>query len=552
MHPISAKNDPTEVKCAGSVKFDDRFAERLCRELTSSGLVDASAIGRARRATDQTQERLDHAFVRLGIVPEPKLIGILAQLLDLEVATQEPADIDINLIQDIPPEFFRSGRLLPCRVHDGVVDVIVSDPFNLDPVAALSYRLDLSARRYLATATDLDRLIEAVLAPVAATSETLTRGDDGLDDDTERLRDLASEAPIIRLVNQVITRAVNEQASDIHFESLISALRIRFRRNGDLETVETLPSEMRPAVISRLKVLARLNIAERRLPQDGRIKIAARGREVDLRVSTIPSVYGESVVLRILDRTTVGTELNELGLGPAISTRLFQALDHPNGLLLVTGPTGSGKTTTLYAALHRLNDPRVKLFTIEDPVEYQIQGVIQIQVQPKIGLDFATSLRSILRQDPDVILLGEIRDGETARIAIQSALTGHLVLSTLHTNSAVASLTRLMDMGIESYLVSSTLIGILAQRLIRTVCTACRGTGCPSCRHSGFDGRTTIGEYLEISPPIKSLIASRATEDEIEKAAIDGGMVRMADDGMAKARRGITTESEVLRAVSTV
>ena len=331
---------------------------------------------------------------------------------------------------------------------------------------------------------------------------------------------------------------------------LVSGLRIRFRRNGELETVDTLSVELRPAVISRLKVLARLNIAERRLPQDGRIKIAARGREVDLRVSTIPSVYGESVVLRILDRATVGTELDELGLRQTISTRIFKALERPNGMLLVTGPTGSGKTTTLYAALHRLNDPRRKLFTIEDPVEYQIQGVVQIQIQSKIGLDFATCLRSILRQDPDVILLGEIRDAETARIAIQSALTGHLVLSTLHTNSAAASITRLLDMEVESYLVASTLIGILAQRLVRTLCMECNGEGCKSCRHSGFSGRTTIAEYLEVSPAIRSLLADGASEHEIEKAAFENGMVSMFDDGMAKVRLGITTEAEVLRAVS--
>jgi general secretion pathway protein E len=530
--------------------FDEVFAESLCQELTLSGVADTSAVARARRAIEQTGERLDQAFVRLGLVPEAKLVEALAHLLGLEVARLEPSEIDASLIQDIPPGFFRSGRLLPFRIRDGSVDVIISDPFNLDPVAALSYRLERPTRCFLTTSTDLDRLIEGVLTPVAVTAEPLTRNDDGIDDDTERLRDLASEAPVIRLVNQVITRAVDESASDIHFESLVSGLRIRFRRNGELETVDTLSVDMRPAVISRLKVLSRLNIAERRLPQDGRIKIAARGREVDLRVSTIPSVYGESVVLRILDRTTVGTELSELGLGPAISKKVFKALERPNGMLLVTGPTGSGKTTTLYAALHRLNDPRLKLFTIEDPVEYQIQGVVQIQIQPKIGLDFATCLRSILRQDPDIILLGEIRDAETARIAIQSALTGHLVLSTLHTNSAAASITRLLDMGVESYLVASTLIGILAQRLVRTLCLECKGDGCAACRHSGFAGRTTIGEYLEITPKIKSLLADGASEQEIERAAVEGGMISMYEDGIAKVREGLTTEAEVLRAVS--
>jgi general secretion pathway protein E len=542
---------PFEHSKAGHIRFDAAFAEILCRVLASTGAMDGSAIARARRATEQTGERLDQAFVRLGLVPETKLVEMIARLLGLEVATMDPGEIDTSLIQDIPANFFRDGKLLPFRKWDAGVDVLVSDPFNPDPVAALSYRLDLQIRRFLTTSTDLDRLIEAVLAPIAVAVEPLARNDDGIDDDTERLRDLASEAPVIRLVNQVITRAVDESASDIHFESLVSGLRIRFRRNGELETVDTLSVEMRPAVVSRLKVLARLNIAERRLPQDGRIKIAARGREVDLRVSTIPSVYGESVVLRILDRTTVGTELSELGLGSAISSRMFKALERPNGMLLVTGPTGSGKTTTLYAALHRLNDPRLKLFTIEDPVEYQIQGVIQIQIQPKIGLDFATCLRSILRQDPDIILLGEIRDAETARIAIQSALTGHLVLSTLHTNSASASITRLLDMGVEGYLVASTLIGILAQRLVRTLCTDCGGNGCATCRHSGFAGRTTIGEYLEITPKIKALLTDGASEHAIEQVAIEGGMSRMFDDGMDKVRQGLTTEAEVLRAVST-
>ena len=398
-----------------------------------------------------------------------------------------------------------------------------------------------------------------------------------LEDDAERLKDLASEAPVIRLVNQIAARAVETGASDIHIEPFEDTLRIRYRYDGVLQEAENPPVRMAAAIVSRIKIMARLDIAERRLPQDGRIRLAVRGQDVDFRVSTVASMYGETVVLRVLDRGAVQFDWNKLGLAPAVVQRLGSALELPNGIVLVTGPTGSGKTTTLYTGLLALNTIARKIVTIEDPVEYQLRGINQIQVRPQIGLTFANLLRTILRHDPDVIMVGEIRDLETAQIAVQSALTGHLVLSTLHTNSAAATITRLRDMGLEDYLISAVLRGILAQRLVRRLCMDCRRpaeapaslverfgldpdghgrpvmlwhpVGCPSCRGTGFRGRQAIAEFLIPDQAIERLIFARADHNEIERAAIAGGMVPMFRAGIVAALEGSTTIEEVVRSI---
>jgi general secretion pathway protein E len=394
----------------------------------------------------------------------------------------------------------------------------------------------------------------------------------------QRLRDLASEAPTIRLVNQIIATAVEAGASDIHIEPGIDTVLVRYRIDGALRTARTLDPSQRAAVTSRIKVMANLDIAEQRLPQDGRIKIAVRGVDIDFRVSTIPIGFGESVAMRILDRSRVELDFATLGFDPAQIEALEKLMKQPNGIVLVTGPTGSGKTTTLYTALKALNTTDRKLFSVEDPVEYQLAGVNQVQVKPAIGLDFPHALRAILRQDPDVIMVGEIRDLETARIAIQASLTGHLVFSTLHTNSAASAMTRLVDMGIENYLLASTVKGVLAQKLVRRLCPHCaephanaaywadelarnvrglaahgkpnilQAPGCGRCGHSGFAGRTTIGELLLVDDRIQRLLVGGASDIDIEEAARGAGMTGMYDAGALKAWRGETTIDEVLKA----
>jgi general secretion pathway protein E len=395
------------------------------------------------------------------------------------------------------------------------------------------------------------------------------------DADVQHLKDLASEAPVIRLVSLIITNALEARASDIHIEPFENRLVVRYRIDGVLHEVESPPRKFSAAVISRVKIMANLDIAERRLPQDGRIRLRIQGKEIDLRVSTVPTMHGESVVMRILDKGGVALDFKRLGFEKDTLERFLEVLTQPHGILLVTGPTGSGKTTTLYTALERLNQPDVKILTVEDPVEYQMPGINQIQVKPQINLTFANALRSIVRQDPDVIMIGEIRDIETAEIAVQSALTGHLVLSTVHTNDAASTMNRLLDMGVEDYLLTSTVIGILAQRLVRTLCEQCKEphvalpeiveqmglgrfstrkeitlykpTGCPQCAQTGYSGRISIMEMLPMTDPMRSLVMKHATATDLKAEAIRERMLTMYEDGLRKAVRGITTFEEVLR-----
>jgi general secretion pathway protein E len=391
-----------------------------------------------------------------------------------------------------------------------------------------------------------------------------------LSEDVHHLRDMAFEAPIVKLVNMLITRAVESRTSDIHIEPFENSMKVRYRIDGALTDIESLPKRIQPAVISRIKIMSRMNIAERRLPQDGRIKLRVSGRDIDLRVSTIPTIYGESIVMRILDRGSALIVLDHLGFPETVQQEYEKLITTPYGMILVTGPTGSGKTTTLYASLNKINSVDKKIITVEDPIEYQIDGINQIQVKPKIGLSFANGLRHIVRQDPDVIMVGEIRDIETAEISIHSALTGHLVFSTLHTNDAPGAVTRLLDMGIEGFLVSSSLIGVLAQRLVRMICPVCKepfkpqhelvdklhlkdneetyhGKGCDECRHTGYRGRTGIFEFMVIDSELRQLILERSSADIIRKKAVANGMHVLRENGWEKVRQGITTVEEVLR-----
>jgi general secretion pathway protein E len=550
--------------------------ERIVIALLARGKLKEADLIRARRLQEQDGGSLLTLLGRLGLVSERDHAEACASELNLPLRSARD-------VPELPPEevslsvkFMKQFHVVAVAADAEAVDVMLADP--QDPYALDAVRLATArdVRPAVALRSEIDELIErwhgqgrSAMEGIVDTAE----GEEGFDD-VEHLRDLASEAPVIRLVNLVIQRAVELRASDIHIEPFENRLKVRYRIDGVLEEGESPPPNLTAAVISRIKIMAKLNIAERRLPQDGRIMQRVQGKELDLRVSSMPTAHGESVVMRLLDRETVVLDFGKLGFGPQFMPRFQQVLEQPHGIVLVTGPTGSGKTTTLYTALSKLNTPDVKIITVEDPVEYQIEGINQIQAKPQIGLDFANALRSIVRQDPDIIMIGEMRDLETARIAIQSALTGHLVLSTLHTNNAAGGITRLLDMGVEDYLLTSTVNGIVAQRLIRKLepIHAERYVASPeqiekfglrryqpqgdiflhrarpsSLSPTGYLGRTTIMELLVMDDEVRRAVMRHAGMDEIEKLARQGGMNTMYEVGIAKALRGETTIEEVLR-----
>ncbi len=556
---------------------DDLMAQ-LGRLLVERGHCDARSVERGRRMADESGQRLNDVLIQLGLVGERALADTYCALLGLKLAT--PDRYPQEAVPDasrLTGRFLRHNRAVPIGVEGGALILATSDPLNPFPPQAVTAAVMMPVRLEVAIPIELEAALDRLYPQEGQSAgEAKPQSDDAVEDDAERLKDLASEAPVIRLVNQIIQRAVETQASDIHFEPFEDQLRLRYRYDGVLHEAESPPARLTPAITSRIKIMARLDIAERRLPQDGRIKLAVRGTDIDFRVSTIPSLYGETVVLRVLDRSTVAFDYGRLGLAPAVIAQVGHALDMPNGIVLVTGPTGSGKTTTLYTGLLSLNSVSRKVVTVEDPIEYQLRGVNQIQVKPGIGLTFATLLRSILRQDPDVIMVGEIRDLETAQIAVQAALTGHLVLSTVHTNSAAATISRLRDMGLEDYLLTAVLRGILAQRLVRRLCRNCavevdaapelverfdlerraggrprlwHPAGCDQCRQTGFRGRQAIAEFLQPNAEIERLIFRRADHTEIERAAVASGMVTMFDAGLSAALAGDTTVEEVVRSI---
>ena len=548
----------------------------LAALLIVNGHCDPATIERGRVIAADSGQRLDRVLIQFGLLGERGLAETFAALLGLPLA--DPACYPNEtppLVERLSPRFLRAARAVPVEDDGATLRLAVADPLDAFTTAAVAAATGRRVNLLVGIPIELDAALDRLFPdPDRATPDTDAAPSEH---DAERLKDLASEAPVIRLVNSIIARAVETQASDVHVEPFETRLRVRYRYDGVLQEAESPPPRLTAAITSRIKIMARLDIAERRLPQDGRIKLAVRGQEVDFRVSTIPSLYGETVVLRVLDRNTVAFDPAKLGLPAPVVLKFNSSLNLPNGIVLVTGPTGSGKTTTLYTGLLSLNSVARKVVTVEDPIEYQLPGVNQIQVKPQIGLTFASLLRSILRQDPDVIMVGEIRDFETAQIAIQAALTGHLVLSTVHTNSAAATISRLRDMGCEDYLLTAVLRGVLAQRLVRRLCTVCAreedapaplierfhldrmagpGTirlrhpvGCPQCRETGFRGRLAIAEFLQPSPEIDRLIFARAEQSEIERAAVAGGMVTMFDAGVSAALAGITTIEEVARSV---
>jgi general secretion pathway protein E len=552
--------------------------ERVVELLVERGRVKDADVARARRLQEETAGSLLALLARLGLVSERDHAEACSTVLGLPL-------VGAKDVPELPPDgvaltakFMRQFHVVPVADAADHVTVLVADP--QDPYACDAVRLATGkdVRVSVALRSEIDDLIErwhgqgrSAMGAIVETAD----GDGSADlDDVEHLRDLASEAPVIRLVNLVIQRAVELRASDIHIEPFENRLKVRYRIDGVLEEGESPPQNLTAAVISRVKIMAKLNIAERRLPQDGRIMLRVQGKELDLRVSTMPTAHGESVVMRLLDRETVVFDFHKLGFTDEFLPQFRRVLEQPHGILLVTGPTGSGKTTTLYTALSKLNTPDVKIITVEDPVEYQIEGINQIQAKPQIGLDFAHALRSIVRQDPDIIMIGEMRDLETARIAIQSALTGHLVLSTLHTNNAAGGITRMLDMGVEDYLLTSTINGILAQRLVRRLepTHAERYVASPEevekfglRRHqpegdihlyrprpselspTGYLGRTTIMEFLVMDDALRRAVMRHAGMGELEQLARDAGMRTMYEDGIVKALAGQTTIEEVLR-----
>ncbi|OBS52682.1 secretion system protein E [Methylosinus sp. 3S-1] len=544
--------------------------------LVQEKAIDELALQRSQRAARQSGERFDRVLTKLGLVSENDLSAHLGKFLAIPVIA--PADLpeEVALAEQIPQKFLRANGILPLAANESALTLAVTDPLDLGPVEALAYSTGLSIDLRIVTPALFEKAWASLYGQKAEGVALVDddRAHDASDYDLQRLRDIANEAPVIRRVNQIVGDAIEAHASDIHIEPGLDAVLVRYRIDGVLRTSDTLPPGLKAAITSRIKIMARLDIAERRLPQDGRVKMAVRGVDIDFRVSTIPTAHGESIVLRILDRSQVSLDFDALGFEPETIATLRHLMHNPNGIVLVTGPTGSGKTTTLYTALRELSNPDVKVFTVEDPIEYQLAGVNQVQVQPAIGMDFPASLRAMLRQDPDIIMIGEIRDAATAKIAIQSSLTGHLVFSTLHTNSAVGSITRLIDMGVEPYLIASTVKGVLAQRLVRRLCPHCAKpmdarrqwrerlageafahgpdrlsapVGCGHCRNSGYSGRSTIAELLILDEPLRRLVCESAPDGVMAAAAKEAGMMTMYQCGMAKAWRGETTVDEVLR-----
>jgi general secretion pathway protein E len=556
--------------------LDQTGDQRLSRWLRERGRLSESDLARA--ASLHSGERLSRLLVRLGLVSEREMAHALAEALEIPLVT--PGEYSAGVPASLPAgRFFKEAQIVPAGERAGAIVLAMADPQDDYAAKAFAAACARPVLRAVGVPSEIDAALEAMsgggksrMERILETVEPQARA---ADEEVEHLRDLASEAPAMRLVNLIVQRAVDAGASDVHIEPFANRLRVRYRIDGVLHEAEAPPAHLGPAVVSRVKIMARLDIAERRLPQDGRISLRVQGNDYDLRVATAPTLHGESVVLRILSGESLALEPAALGFCAEDAERLNAALDLPHGMVLVTGPTGSGKSTTLYAALARLNSADRKVITVEDPVEYRMEGVNQIQVKPSIELTFTAALRSIVRHDPDVIMVGEMRDVETARICVQSALTGHLVLSTLHTNDAASTVIRLLDMGVEDYLLTSTINAIVGQRLVRRLCVHCRepwepmpetvqrlgldrlagavgrtcyrSVGCERCHGTGFRGRAAVVELLCMSDAVRRLVLGHAASGDIARAACAEGMRTMFDDGLRKVCAGVTTVEEVLR-----
>jgi general secretion pathway protein E len=534
--------------------------------LLTRQLVSAEDLERALELQKERGEKIGKILIDGGYCAARDVMATLAEQLNVPLTVIDGPPAVSPETEKLSPRFLRQFRCMPIALQDSSMTLAMADPLDFETLSAVRTFTGLRIDPVLAYEQEI---LDAVDKYYGETDRLATRefdGDGQAAEDLEHLRDMASEAPVIRLVNAMIALAVEKRASDIHIEPFEKEFRIRYRVDGVLYQQDNPPRELKAAIISRLKLMAKLNIAERRLPQDGRIKIKTLGREVDLRVSTLPTLFGESVVMRLLDRSAGDFyDLKRLGFDAHMLSRMEYYTSLPHGIFLVTGPTGSGKSTTLYSALKRINHPDKKIITIEDPVEYQMDGINQIHVNTQIGLTFAAGIRHIVRQDPDVIMIGEIRDRETADIAIRSALTGHFVYSTLHTNDAPSAITRLTDMGVENFLMASSLVSVLAQRLVRTICKHCRvsagekytpegdaietfrGDGCEHCFGTGYTGRVGIFELMELNDEIRRKIMANADAVDLTQAAKRNGMRNLREDGWLKIREGVTTVDEVMR-----
>ncbi len=556
------------------------MSNKLGEILIELGLLEKANLVRALKAQHELGDKLGDILIKLGMIKEEERVKALSTQLDLPMVEKSDFPSEPLFTSRISTNFLKKSKIIPLSEDLESIALAMADPLDQYAVEAMSMLSGKKVKLYIGMEKDIETALDSLYSDGQSKIDNIIAdvSDDRLDegeDDIERLKDLASEAPIVRLVNSLFARAYEERASDIHIEPSEHNLVVRYRVDGVLREVDSAPKRLASAIVSRIKIMAHMNIAERRLAQDGRIRLRIRDQDIDMRVSTVPTLSGESVVLRLLEHKAVELDFNQLGFDRATLDMVLNSLSERHGILLVTGPTGSGKTTTLYTALKNLNSRERKIITVEDPVEYQIDGVTQIQVNADIGLTFANVLRSIVRQDPDIIMIGEMRDLETAEIAVQSALTGHLVLSTLHTNDAAGAITRLLDMGVGDYLLTSTVNGVLGQRLVRTLCKKCRepfkasaelvermnltrfsesdditlyrAHGCEHCSDTGFTGRIGIYEFLRMSDSIRNLVLKKVDSTGLHKAAREEGLVTMSEDGIRKAMAGITTIEEVLR-----
>ena len=558
----------------------------LSELIRERNLVSPEQFREVQEEHERTGKPLSHIIIDFGLISEEQLLRAVAEHLNLEFINFNDIDISQNVLRVMPASVARMYGAVPVMMTGNTVTVAVLDPYNPQLVEELAFVLGKDVQLAVAPSKQIEETIahffgeeseslkdvlqdmEHQLASAEAIEHAATMGN------TATLEELAGQAPIIRFVNLILFQAIQDRASDIHFEPFEDEFKIRYRVDGALYEMAPPPKHLALPVISRIKVMSNLNIAERRLPQDGRIQMGIAGRQVDLRVSTLPTQYGESVVLRVLDRTVVNLEIESLGLLPDTYEKLKELIKTPNGIIIVTGPTGSGKTTTLYSCLKRINTIDLKLLTSEDPVEYDLEGIMQVPINEAVGLTFARALRSFLRQDPDIIMVGEMRDLETAQISIQASLTGHLVFTTLHTNDAPGAVTRMIDMGVEPFLISSTLKAILAQRLVRMICKKCHvayeppeavlselgltkedvqerpfyyGKGCGECNETGYRGRKGLFELLIITEPIRELINARAPAGVIRGRALELGMKTLREDGIRTILDGVTTVEEILK-----
>lgn len=546
--------------------------KRLGDILVEKGIITEEILNKALAIQDRSGEKLGEILLKMGVIKEEDLYSALAEIYGVKYVNLEDVAIDPEVVKLVPEHICRRYKVLPLNMDGDRIVVAMSNPVNVYAFDDIRIITGKEVDPVLASERQITEALDKIYRIQKGLEETLINIGPSEEETEAPVEILEDEAPVVRLVNLTISQAVQEGASDIHIEPTENDVKIRFRVDGVLYDVISPPKRIFPTLVARIKILSNMDIAERRIPQDGRFRVNSQGKIIDFRVSTLPTIYGEKIVLRLLDRSAPLIGLERLGFTEEILYKFDQLIHRPYGMILVTGPTGSGKTTTLYSALAKINTPEKNIITIEDPVEYQFSRINQVQINPKAGLTFASGLRSILRQDPDIIMVGEIRDRETAEIAVQAALTGHLVLSTIHTNDSAGAIARLIDMGIEPYLISSSLIGVLAQRLARRICSRCKvpkkpteeeikvlkidpnytlyeGKGCEACRHTGYKGRIGVFELLIIDDEIRAMIVDRTPANVIRNTAVQKGMVTLWEDAKLKVRNGITTYNEILRTV---